>query len=44
MSSTSLDFDLINDPYERFLSQEKYQNNLFEIDKSSKFVKKFKKL
>jgi hypothetical protein len=42
-SSESLDFSKINDPYERFLAQDKYQNNLIYVDKSTKFSKKFNK-
>lgn len=38
------DFSSINDPYEQFVNQAKYQNNLIEMDKSSKFHKKVKKL
>lgn len=40
----SEDSSLVNDPYERFIQQEKYKNNLIEIDKSSKFAKKIDKL
>lgn len=32
------------DPYGHFLEQEKYQQNLIEIDKSSKFSRKIHKL
>jgi hypothetical protein len=42
-SSGNLDFSAINDPYERFITQEKYKNNLIEVDKSSKFSKKVTK-
>ena len=33
-----------NDNYEHFIQQEKYQQNLIEMDKSSKFSKKVNKL
>ena len=38
------DFSSANDPYEHFIQQEKYQQNLIEMDKSSKFSKKVNKL
>lgn len=38
------DFSLANDPYEHFIQQEKYKQNLIEMDKSSKFSKKVNKL
>ncbi len=42
MSTSDLSFS--NDPYEQFINQSKYQQNLIEMDKSSKFSKKIKKL
>lgn len=42
MSTSDLSFS--NDPYERFIQQDKYQHNLIEMDKSSKFSKKVNKM
>lgn len=42
MSTSDLSFT--NDPYEQFINNPKYQQNLIEMDKSSKFSKKVKKL
>jgi tetrahydromethanopterin S-methyltransferase subunit G len=42
MSSSDLSYT--NDPYEQLINQSKYQQNLIEMDKSSKFSKKVKKL
>lgn len=41
---SSSDSSLSNDPYDHFVQQEKYQQNLIEMDKSSKFSKKVNKL
>jgi tetrahydromethanopterin S-methyltransferase subunit G len=41
---SSSDSYLSNDPYQRFIEQEKYQQNLIQVDKSSKFFKKVNKL
>ena len=41
---SSNDFSLTNDPYEHFIQQDKYKENLIEMEKSSKFSKKVNRL
>ncbi len=40
----SSDLAMSNDPYDHFIQQQKYQQNLITMDKSSKFSKKVNKL